>query len=131
MTKGDEYLAQIARNVAFHVETKASGIHDDLSDAKIEATKGLISSLVGSSNPVARNNADEAVAKVGRLEVTKDFATSCAARAEEYVPKNGDDYVCPECWVKEAVKVSLMPVSEGMHKSSFLCPDCEISHTLE
>lgn len=131
MTRGDQYLTQIAHNVALYVETIASRNHDGLSGSKIKVTKRIVRSLVRSNSPVARSNAGEVVAKAGGLEVNRDFASSCATRAEDYVPRNDDDYICPECWVKQAVKVRLLPVNEDARKPSFLCPDCNLSYTLD
>ena len=102
-----------------------------MSDVKIKVTKRIVRSLVRSGNPVARSNAGAVVAKAGSLEVTRDFASSCAARAEDYAPRNGDAFVCPECWVREGIKIRLRPVNKGVQTPSFLCPDCNLSYTLD
>ena len=62
-------------------------------------------------------------AKQRAIAMARDFATSALRRASEYASKEGEEYVCPVCWVKEAIKVRLGTAGDS-HLPPLVCPEC-------
>ena len=112
----EQFFIHEAQRIATKVEGDAGRLKSDL--ASTLATVRPIAQAPELGKP-------EVVSKVGAIEIIEDVAAAALKRANEYVPKVGEQYLCPVCWVKEATKVSLDTVHNGPNTSSFLCRGCD------
>lgn len=115
MPNTEYILKEAARIIATNIKSDADERRLDLENA------------VAHTRPIAQAPKTSKVrleAKLGAIEVTTDFAASALKRAYEYIPKEGQVYICPVCWVKEAIRVRLR-LAEDSHMPSLICPDCK------
>src|SRR5688572_29707400 len=115
MANIEQILEQAARTVAVDCKRDADQLRLDLEN------------WFAYSKTIAQapdESAPEIAAKIGAIEVTTDFARSALNRAYKYVPKNGDSYICPICWAKEAIKIRLRAGTDSQWPS-LDCPECK------
>ena|SRR5688572_1806627 len=115
MANTEQVLINAARTVAADTNRDAGQRRLDLEN-EVAHTK-----TIAQAPGVAIDGVE---AKLGAIEVTTDYGTSALKRAKEYVPKDGDNYLCPVCWVKEGTKVRLDTAVDS-RLFSLVCPDCK------
>jgi rubrerythrin len=60
-----------------------------------------------------------------------DQVAKASARIRTYIPKVGDTYQCPVCWIKKGEQVPLTPQGSSTHDDEYRCRVCHHPATHE
>jgi hypothetical protein len=67
----------------------------------------------------------EAKEQVAKIRVERDAARLAPRRLSDFPIQNGDNFLCPRCWVEEGGLSPLRHIPGDTRDDFFRCPVCE------